>query len=258
MAKRGHTKLPPIRKSRSQPNDGDTDEDEVDEENPQRRRAVEIPWAKNEDWTYRLVDYLEQNPDFRRKLFSDTTKDANAKKRPKNQGKNQKTVSYGILAAWVFDEDNRDNEKLRSSYLEDKMHYNKSVGGQLAQCKKKYHGYCKSLGETGAGLDPEDVWQDSPLSNAIQMIRDEWPFWDHLHALWRELPNYNPIGVSSSASGKEHADTAEQLWGRKEDEQEAGSGIEDVPDEPNEHETSPSVLLDSGGSGAVCRPMDCH
>ncbi|KAF8581298.1 hypothetical protein K439DRAFT_1619131 [Ramaria rubella] len=71
-----------------------------------------------------------------------------------------------------------------------------------------------------------------------------------LQKRYRELPNYNPIGVSSSASGKEHADTAEELWGRKEDEQEAGSGIEDVPDEPNERETSPSVLLDSGGSGA--------
>ncbi|KAF8581479.1 hypothetical protein K439DRAFT_1263471, partial [Ramaria rubella] len=153
-------------------------------------------------------------------LFSDTTKDANAERHLKNQGKDQKTVAYCVLAEWVFDKDNRDDEKLWDAYVQDK-HYNKLVGGQLAQLKKKYHGYCKSLGETGMGIDLDEVWavwQDSALADVIGktgQIHDEWPFWDCLHTLWRELPNYNPVGVSSSASGKEHANAAEQLWGRK-------------------------------------------
>ncbi|KAF8511376.1 hypothetical protein JB92DRAFT_2725884 [Gautieria morchelliformis] len=46
-----------------------------------KKCSHEIPWAKNPDWTWRLIDYLEQNPDFRRKLFSDATKDATADQR---------------------------------------------------------------------------------------------------------------------------------------------------------------------------------
>lgn len=30
------------------------------------------------------------------------------------------------------------------------------------------------------------------------MIRTSFPFWDQLHPFWRELPNYNPIGISNS------------------------------------------------------------
>ncbi|KAF8572920.1 hypothetical protein K439DRAFT_1377002, partial [Ramaria rubella] len=102
-------------------------------------------------------------------LFSDTTKDANVERCLKNQGKDQKSIAYGVLAAWVFDEDNRDDEKLRDTYAQDKQHYNKSVvlTDSLDRLKKKYHGYCKSLGETGAGLDLDEVWQDSALVNAI-------------------------------------------------------------------------------------------
>jgi hypothetical protein len=97
-----------------------------------KKRAHEIPWAKNPDWTWRLIDYLEQNPDFRRKLFSDATKDATADQRKKKQAKDQKAVAHGVLAEWVFSIENTD-EALQSTYEADKAHYNKSVCGQLSR-----------------------------------------------------------------------------------------------------------------------------
>jgi hypothetical protein len=43
-------------------------------------------------------------------------------------------------------------------------------------------------------------------------IRSEWPWWDDLHAYWRELPNYNPQGVQSSEPGTMHASEAANLF----------------------------------------------
>jgi hypothetical protein len=50
------------------------------------------------------------------------------------------------------------------------------------------------------------------LKPSLGEIRDEWPWWDDLHSFWRELPNYNPIGVQSSEPGTDHAAEAEQLF----------------------------------------------
>lgn len=73
------------------------------------------------------------------------------------------------------------------------------------------------LGKTGAGLKPEDITPESEIANehgkilawrfastltviprSIERIREEFPFWDDLHQLWRELPNYNPHSVITS------------------------------------------------------------
>ena len=43
-------------------------------------------------------------------------------------------------------------------------------------------------------------------------IRSEWPWWDNLHAYWRELPNYNPQGVQSSEPGTMHVSEAADLF----------------------------------------------
>ena len=43
-------------------------------------------------------------------------------------------------------------------------------------------------------------------------IRADWPWWDDLHAFWRELPNYNPHGVQSSDPGFQHALDAGNLF----------------------------------------------
>ncbi|KAF8585200.1 hypothetical protein K439DRAFT_1261316, partial [Ramaria rubella] len=56
----------------------------------------------NPTWTWRLIDYLEEHPGFRQKLFSDTTKEANAEGQKKYQSKDKKTVAHATLASWVF------------------------------------------------------------------------------------------------------------------------------------------------------------
>jgi hypothetical protein len=45
-------------------------------------------------------------------------------------------------------------------------------------------------------------------------IREKFPWWDELHGFWRELPNYNPIGVQSSEPGVDHASAAADLYAR--------------------------------------------
>jgi hypothetical protein len=42
---------------------------------PKTKRAPEIQWAKNPDWTFTLIEYLGDNVGFRLKLFSDSTAD---------------------------------------------------------------------------------------------------------------------------------------------------------------------------------------
>ena len=39
-------------------------------------------------------------------------------------------------------------------------------------------------------------------------ITSEWPWWKELHSFWRELPNYNPICVTTSTPGVDHAGQA--------------------------------------------------
>lgn len=96
-----------------------------------KKRAAEIPWMKHDAWTFSLIDYLENNVDFCRKLFSDATKDAKADGRRRNTAKNSKIYFHGILASHVFDEANRSDEDLRASYRLDESHYARSVAGQL-------------------------------------------------------------------------------------------------------------------------------
>ena len=44
--------------------------------------------------------------------------------------------------------------------------------------------------------------------------------------MWKELPNYNPIAVSSSRSTSQHADNAAALFGAAPEEENAGGEVE--------------------------------
>jgi hypothetical protein len=43
-------------------------------------------------------------------------------------------------------------------------------------------------------------------------IQSEWPWWDDLHTFWRQLPNYDALGVQSLEPGTRHASEAEALF----------------------------------------------
>ncbi len=42
----------------------------------------------------------------------------------------------------------------------------------------------------------------------IENICNEWPFWDNLHAIWRELLNYNPVGICNAEGGQNYSEQA--------------------------------------------------
>lgn len=43
-------------------------------------------------------------------------------------------------------------------------------------------------------------------------IVSEWPWWKEFHSFWRELPNYNPIAVTTSTPGVDHAGQAATIF----------------------------------------------
>jgi hypothetical protein len=68
-----------------------------------RSRKPAIYWEKNETWIQLVFQKLQEDPDFRHKLFSgDSTSEAKQEGRKKAQGKDGKTVMYGKLAESVF------------------------------------------------------------------------------------------------------------------------------------------------------------
>ncbi|KAJ7848962.1 hypothetical protein B0H14DRAFT_2313774, partial [Mycena olivaceomarginata] len=56
-----------------------------------KERASNIPWADNPGWIGKAIEYLTDNPQFRLKLFSDSTEDATKEGRKKHQGNRAST-----------------------------------------------------------------------------------------------------------------------------------------------------------------------
>lgn len=82
------------RKSRAKPKE--------DVDAPKHKRAPDIQWAKNPDWTFTLIEYLGDHVAFRLKLFSDSTADATKEGRPKHTAKDGKVQQYAVLAKHIF------------------------------------------------------------------------------------------------------------------------------------------------------------
>ncbi|KAJ7093598.1 hypothetical protein C8R44DRAFT_583591, partial [Mycena epipterygia] len=161
--------------------------------------------------TDRLVGYLCDNPTFRIKLFSDSAAEAKKEKLAKQVAKDGKAVQCGVLAKYIFAKD--PNEQAR--YSNDPAKYSTSTETRLRRLKKDYQGHLERIGATGAGLDPSHVREGSALASIFGELQNEvrqvFPWWDDLHAFWRELPNYNPIGVQSLEPGTDHAHAAADL-----------------------------------------------
>ena len=69
---------------------------EVDVEAPKVKRAPDIQWAKNPDWTYTLIAYLGDHVAFCLKLFSDSTADATREGHVKHTAKDGKVQQYAV------------------------------------------------------------------------------------------------------------------------------------------------------------------
>ncbi|KAJ6605119.1 hypothetical protein B0H10DRAFT_2229112 [Mycena sp. CBHHK59/15] len=153
--------------------------------------------------------------------------------------KDGKAQQYAVLAKHIFECDPHEQAR----YANDKAKYTTAVETRLRRLKKEYKGILEQVGATGAGLDPERVREGSQLasvfgesSQSLPTIYQSLLTWgcirrdprevavvDELHAFWRELPNYNPIGVQSSEPGTDHANAALALF----DDRPGGSDDED-------------------------------
>ena len=74
------------------------------------------------------------------------------------------------------------------------------------------------------------------------------------HAYWRELPNYNPLGVQSSEPGTMHASDAAALFSSTAGEDEENEY--DIDDREDEQDVDASGWDSGGGSPAVPAPVD--
>ncbi|KAJ7584194.1 hypothetical protein C8J56DRAFT_893787 [Mycena floridula] len=207
------------------------DEEEVEEEEGgkkhlRKKRDPGLKWDKNPDWTSRAVDYLVQHPAFRCRLFSDSTSEANAEGR--------KSIMFANLAQAIFD--NIPDQATQAAYKADSQKYARSTQQHFSRLKKQYMGAVKQLYQTGGGLKPDDI-----IENLHAKFRDEFgDFWDDLHAMWRELLNYNPIGVSTTGGSNDYGHQAEDLFGKitlddssaqtGNDGESQGSGIDRFPE----------------------------
>jgi hypothetical protein len=163
-----------LRKSRAKP------KEDVDCDSPKRKRAPDIQWAKNPDWTFTLIAYLGDHVAFRLKLFSDSTADATKEGRMKHTAKDGKVQQYAVLAKHIFAAEPGQS----ALYLQNPGRYGTAVetrlrryANLLSMClchmtcssslKSEYVAYLKVLGSTGAGLDPHTITKGSTIANII-------------------------------------------------------------------------------------------
>ncbi|GLB38029.1 hypothetical protein LshimejAT787_0410800 [Lyophyllum shimeji] len=171
-----------------------------------KARAKPLSWADNPSWTQRAIVHLTNDPSFRIKLFSDSTVKAKKEDRNKIQNHDGKSILYQQLGAAIF-QDIAD-EQLREDFAADPARFGRSTQQQFARLKKSYQEYVRMLDGTAGGVRTDE----GPAK-----IRAEWPFWDDLHGFWSELPNYNPVGVTSSIAGQNFSAQAENLFSNQSD-----------------------------------------
>ncbi|KAH8981346.1 hypothetical protein EDB86DRAFT_2812974, partial [Lactarius hatsudake] len=186
-----------------------------------------VQWGNTR--TERLIDWLEDNPEDRQKLFSDSSHDAKKENHPRRVAKGAKSVFYAKMAEYVFSVDG--DASVRVEVKEDIKKYSKAVENRVTHLKRRYRDLTQELGRTGAGLTVEEIRKDSNLNNVLDKLLADFPFWDRLHGFWRTLPSFNPHTVSSEPGQDLQDEAIGVLFGNK-DKAEVGASTSDR-DEPD-------------------------
>lgn len=108
-----------------------TDEDATSQPQPpaKARRMMRISWTTAR--TERLLDWLEENPVDRQKLFSDSTKDAKDEGRRKRVAKGTKAEYHKLIAVYVFSVDV--DKGVWDDFAVNSANYTKSVDNYLGR-----------------------------------------------------------------------------------------------------------------------------
>jgi hypothetical protein len=99
-----------------------------DSQDPAAERS-RVLW--DEIRTDQLVDWLEDNPTDRQKLFSDSSHDASKEDRPHRVAKGSKSIFYTKMAEYVFSVDA--DPKVRVEVKDDVKKYSKAVENRITQ-----------------------------------------------------------------------------------------------------------------------------
>lgn len=104
------------------------DEDEI-------MATTQRPKIRRTSWTTarteRLLDWLEEHPADRQKLFSDSTKDSKDEGRRKRVAKGTKSEFHKLIATYVFSVD--EDAKVRADFAANATNYTKSVDNYLGR-----------------------------------------------------------------------------------------------------------------------------
>jgi hypothetical protein len=92
-----------------------------------RLKARRIYWSASR--TELLLDWLDENPEERQKLFSDSSKDAKDEGRRKRMAKSPKSEFHKMIAAFIFSADS--DADTRADFHANPISYAKSVDNYI-------------------------------------------------------------------------------------------------------------------------------
>jgi hypothetical protein len=127
--------MPPkrIRKPTAKAADSPSVDSSSDDEGAKPSKLRKRPKARRVLWngnrTERLLDWLEENPNDRQKLFSDSSKDAKDEGRRKHVAKGTKSEFHKMIAAAVFSVD--PDADVRADFRDNPVNYTKSVDNYI-------------------------------------------------------------------------------------------------------------------------------
>ncbi|KAH9011332.1 hypothetical protein EDB84DRAFT_1590706 [Lactarius hengduanensis] len=182
-----------------------------DTQEPHDEKAPRVQWDNPR--TERLIDWLEDNPEDRQRLFSDSSHDAKKENRMRRVAKGSKSTFHVKMAEYIFSVDA--DARVREEVKADTKKYAKAVENRIMHLKRKYREVNLELGRTGAGLTVEEIREDENLTNLLDKLLSGFPSWERLHGFWRTLPSFNPHSVSSEPGQDLEGDTMETLFGNQ-------------------------------------------
>ncbi|KIM50589.1 hypothetical protein SCLCIDRAFT_145094, partial [Scleroderma citrinum Foug A] len=166
-----------------------------------------ISWSfpEHADWTTCLITYCKDNNDFRLKLFSDSTEEANQQGRTQRQLGTSRDNAYQTLACAVFEHD-RDPE-LKQAAVSHPTLLVGPIKRRFNMLRTQYKKINLQLGASGVGIDIEELRADPNRANLLVRLTETFPWWEDLHGWWKNNPRFNDT-ASTANPGQDFAAAA--------------------------------------------------
>ncbi|KAG6377051.1 hypothetical protein JVT61DRAFT_1100 [Boletus reticuloceps] len=150
--------------------------------------STKIYWDKGYAYrTDRFIEWCQDNPTKRVKLFSDSTQDAREEGRTRVQLNTAKKNTYMELARYIFEHD----AELSAEWLAKPQPFVAATQRRHTALRTRYNEQVKRLGQTGAGLTFDELLRADRTKGLISEIAHDFPWFSVLHGWWRSNPTYN-------------------------------------------------------------------